>query len=74
MLIGQAMSLALTSHWVCNFVIGQCFLVAEEAFGISTVYYFFSIFCVIGVLFSWKCLVETKGKTFDEIQQAMHIK
>lgn len=42
---GRAVALAMGAHWVCNFVIGQVFLPAVEAFGVAGK--FLQYLCVI---------------------------
>ena len=65
------MSLALATHWVFNYAIGQLFLPAVGAVGISGVYIFFFIVWGSSVLFTNRQLVETKGRSLDEIQKLM---
>ncbi|PSC75514.1 Plastidic glucose transporter 4 [Micractinium conductrix] len=68
---GRAVSLAMVTHWVCNFAIGQLFLAAVSAFGVSTVYLFFAAVCFACVAFVGKAVVETKGRSLQEIELAM---
>lgn len=68
---GKAVSLALATHWVFNYAIGQLFLPAVGAVGISGVYLFFALVCGVTVLFTNSQLVETKGRSLDEIQKLM---
>ena len=68
---GKAVSLALATHWVFNYALGQLFLPALNAVGISGVYLFFALVCGVTVLFTSSQLVETKGRSLDEIQKLM---
>ncbi|EFN58991.1 hypothetical protein CHLNCDRAFT_55965 [Chlorella variabilis] len=70
---GRAVSLAMVSHWVCNFAIGQLFLSAVSAFGVPAVYLFFAAVCFACVAFVSKAVVETKGRSLEEIELAMTI-
>lgn len=63
---GRAVSLAMVTHWVCNFAIGQLFLAAVSAFGVSTVYLFFAAVCFACVAFVGKAVVETKGRRWGQ--------
>jgi Sugar (and other) transporter len=65
---GQAVSAAMGTHWVCNFAIGQLFLPAVTKFGVSTVYLAFAAVCAAAVLFVQKFIVETKGKSLEQIE------
>ena len=68
---GKAVSLALATHWVFNYAIGQLFLPAVAAVGISGVYLFFAAVCGVALLFIKGQIVETKGRSLDEIEKLM---
>ena len=68
---GTAVALAMGSHWVCNFFVGQLFLPAVSAFGVASVYTFFAFMCAAAVWFTSEQVVETKGKSLKEIETAM---
>lgn len=68
---GSAMSLAMLTHWVCNVIIGQFFLAAVAKVGVSGVYCAFGVVCILAVLYIQGNVVETKGKTVEEIQKLM---
>ena len=65
------MSLAMVSHWVCNFLVGQAFLGAVARFGIAAVYVFFAAVCFAAVAFVGARVVETKGRSLEDIELAM---
>ena len=65
------MSLALAVHWVFNYAIGQLFLPAVGAVGISGVYLFFAAACGAALLFINSQIVETKGRSLDDIEKLM---
>lgn len=67
----SAVSLALATHWICNFAIGQLFLPAVATVGVSGVYLFFTAVCVLAILFEQAALVETKGLSLEQIEKAM---
>ncbi len=67
---GRSMSLAMVTHWICNFLVGQVFLSAVSTFGVPTVYVFFAAICFITVAFVAKAVVETKGRSLEEIELA----
>ena len=56
------MSAALATHWVANLAIGQLFLPALGAFGVSAVYLFFAAVCAATVAFTSSQVVETKAR------------
>lgn len=65
------MSLALTTHWVTNFSIGQLFLPCVQKFSIPVVYSFFSVVCFVAIAFVNRFVVETKGKSLEDIERLM---
>eukprot|EP00884_Botryococcus_braunii_P011217 jgi/Botrbrau1/20096/Bobra.0850s0001.1 len=67
----SAVSLALATHWICNFAIGQLFLPAVAKFGVSGVYLFFTAVCIVAIIFGQGVLVETKGLSLEQIEKAM---
>jgi hypothetical protein len=68
---GKAVSLALAVHWVFNYGIGQLFLPAVDAVGVSGVYLVFAVVCAFTVFFANTQIPETKGKSLDEIEAEM---
>jgi len=54
---------------VCNVVIGLLFLSVVEKVGVSLVYLGFGAVCLLGTLYVSKNVVETKGRTLEEIER-----
>jgi len=69
---GRAMGVAIFANWLANYVVALTFLPLIQAIGIGGTYLFFTVICLLGIWFSWKKVPETRGKTFDEIQQFWH--
>ncbi|XP_016194756.1 plastidic glucose transporter 4 isoform X2 [Arachis ipaensis] len=67
----KAISLSLGTHWISNFVIGLYFLSVVNKFGISSVYLGFSTVCILAVLYVSGNVVETKGRSLEEIERAL---
>lgn len=67
----KAVALSLGMHWVSNFVIGLYFLSVVNKFGISAVYFGFSSVCLLAVLYIRGNVVETKGRSLEEIELAL---
>ncbi|KAG5535330.1 hypothetical protein RHGRI_023188 [Rhododendron griersonianum] len=68
----KAVALSLGMHWISNFVIGLFFLSFVNNFGISSVYLGFSMVCVLAVLYIAGNVVETKGRSLEEIECALN--
>ncbi|MDP4282051.1 MAG: sugar porter family MFS transporter [Bacteroidota bacterium] len=62
-------SIGSFSHWVFNAAIGFLFPIASGYFGIGTVFFFFTAGTVLSFFFFMKFLVETKGKSLEEIEK-----
>ncbi|RWV99934.1 hypothetical protein GW17_00037130 [Ensete ventricosum] len=56
---------------VSNFVIGLCFLSVVNRFGIGRVYLGFATVCVLAALYIAGNVVETKGRSLEEIERAL---
>ncbi|XP_047035610.1 facilitated trehalose transporter Tret1-like [Helicoverpa zea] len=61
-------SVAMAFTWVFNFITLVIFNPLVEAVGLGPVFYFFSIICFIGAVYSQFCVPETKGLSADAIQ------
>ncbi|XP_052204433.1 plastidic glucose transporter 4-like isoform X1 [Diospyros lotus] len=68
----KAVALSLGMHWISNFIIGLYFLSFVNKFGISSVYLGFSMICVLAVLYIAANVVETKGRSLEEIERALN--
>lgn len=63
--------LVILSDQISNFVIGLYFLSVVNKFGISSVYLGFSAVCLLAVLYIAGNVVETKGRSLEEIERAL---
>jgi SP family xylose:H+ symportor-like MFS transporter len=72
--IRGAMSLATATVWISDFIISWTFPVIDdskwliEKFNHGFAYWMYALICVFAVLFVWKNVPETKGKTLEEIE------
>ncbi|EFJ32048.1 hypothetical protein SELMODRAFT_439936 [Selaginella moellendorffii] len=64
----KIMAFSLCVHWVSNFLIGLFFLTAIQAFGLPAVYTGFGAVSLATVAFANSFIIETKGKSLEEIQ------
>lgn len=74
-----AMSIAVAAQWLANYFVSQTFPMIVESdanklqidggtWNNSLPYFLFSAFIVIIIVFVWKYIPETKGKTLEEIE------
>ncbi|XP_050235308.1 probable plastidic glucose transporter 3 [Mercurialis annua] len=66
----KAMAFCMAVHWVINFFVGLLFLQLLEQIGPLVLYATFATFCLWGVIFVKKKVLETKGKSLQEIEIA----
>lgn len=57
---------------VSNFVIGLYFLSVVNKYGISKVYLGFATVCLLAVFYVAANVVETKGRSLEEIELALN--
>lgn len=65
---GAAMAVATVSLWLASFFLTYTFPLLNKAFGASGTFWMYGIICVFGLVFIYKKLPETKGKTLEEIE------
>ncbi|KAL0806042.1 hypothetical protein Bca101_098533 [Brassica carinata] len=63
-----ALAVCLAVHWVINFFVGLLFLRMLEQLGSVLLNAIFGFFCVVAVFFVQKNVIETKGKSLQEIE------
>lgn len=68
---GVAGSVAGAFNWALAFVITYTFEKLNAALGQGQTFWMFSAFCVVGLLFVFFFVPETKGKSLDEIQRML---
>lgn len=59
------------SHWIFNFAIALLFPVVSARIGVGTVFIFFTVATFLSLFFYRFVLVETKGKSLEEIEGLM---
>ncbi|XP_039036957.1 probable plastidic glucose transporter 1 isoform X2 [Hibiscus syriacus] len=71
---GKIMSFSFSVHWVCNFMVGLLFLDLVEIFGVGAVYTGFGSVSLVSAIFAHYFLVETKGRSLEEIEMSLKLK
>ena len=64
---GRAMGLAMFSNWTSNLAISALFLPLVQIWGSGSIFLVFAFLSLVGIVFVWRWVPETKGKTFEEI-------
>ena len=72
---GRAMGVATVFLWLANYIVTQTFTVMDEnswlieKFHRGFPFWIYGVFCVCLLVFVWRCVPETKGKTLEEIEK-----
>ncbi|XP_056320408.1 solute carrier family 2, facilitated glucose transporter member 6 [Danio aesculapii] len=65
---GVASGLCVGVSWVTAFVLTQLFMHVVVAYGLYVPFLFFCVVSVVNIIFTAKCVPETKGRTLEEIE------
>lgn len=72
---GVAMSIAVFAQWLANYAVSQTFPMMADTEGYlhkefngAFPFWLYGGFCVIAVIFIWKFVPETKGKSLEELE------
>ncbi|KAM7357345.1 solute carrier family 2 member nebulosa isoform 2-T3 [Cochliomyia hominivorax] len=68
---GVAGSIAGTSNWVLAFIVTKTFVNLKEALGSGETFWLFAGITVVGFIFVFVFVPETKGKSLNEIQDEL---
>uniref|UniRef100_A0A8C1DHY9 Solute carrier family 2 member 6 n=1 Tax=Cyprinus carpio carpio TaxID=630221 RepID=A0A8C1DHY9_CYPCA len=65
---GVASGLCVGVSWITAFILTQLFMHVVEAYGLFAPFLFFCVVSVVNIIFTAKCVPETKGRTLEEIK------
>lgn len=66
---GLAMAISTFSLWTASALLTYFFPVINKAIGAAGSFWIFSAICFFGALFIWRKLIETKGKSLEEVEK-----
>jgi SP family sugar porter-like MFS transporter len=66
---GAAMAVATVALWIASFILTYTFPLLNSALGASGTFWLYGIISVLGFVFIYKKLPETKGKSLEEIEE-----
>jgi len=66
---GAAMSVAVCALWIACFILTYTFPMLNASLGAAGTFWLYAIICVLGFLFIFAKLPETKGKTLEQIER-----
>lgn len=65
---GTAMSLAVFSNWLWNFIVSSTFLSLLGAIGSTSTFFLYAVMCVVAFVVCYKFAPETKGVSLEKIE------
>ncbi|XP_058246526.1 solute carrier family 2, facilitated glucose transporter member 6-like isoform X2 [Hemibagrus wyckioides] len=65
---GIAAGLSVVVKYITAFVLTDIFMHAVDTYGLFAPFVFFGVVCVVNIIFTAKCVPETKGRTLEEIE------
>ncbi|KAK4714078.1 hypothetical protein R3W88_019985 [Solanum pinnatisectum] len=71
---GKIMAFSFSIHWVFNFLVGLFFLELVQKFGVAPVYGSFGAVSLLAAAFACLFIVETKGRSLEEIEMSLNPK
>jgi len=66
---GLAMSIATVANWLCNFIVGLTFPMLIDGFGAPSTFWIYALIGILGLIFCYYYVPETKGHTLEEIEE-----
>lgn len=64
---GSALAVAATAQWLANFLVSVTFPSLLAAAGLGGAYGVYATAALLSLLFTWWCVVETRGKRLEEM-------
>ena len=68
---GAAMSIAAIANWSANFVVAVSFLTLKNAIGNMGVFFLFAGLTLVALLYFYRRVPETKGRSLQELEQEL---
>ena len=68
---GTALSVCIMTMWVSDWFVNLLFPVMRDGLGIAATFFIFSFFCILSFLYAKRKLMETKGKSLEEIEKML---
>jgi SP family sugar porter-like MFS transporter len=70
---GAAMSIAVFTLWLGSFTLSYTFPILNDGIGTAWTFWIYGIICFVGFFIIRKFLVETKGKSLEEVEAFLKI-
>jgi SP family galactose:H+ symporter-like MFS transporter len=66
---GRAVAVATAVNWGSAFLVSQFFLTLIDAIGVSATFWLFALFCLLGWIWTYRRVPETRGRSLEQIEQ-----
>ncbi|MFI3298396.1 MAG: D-xylose transporter XylE [Rikenellaceae bacterium] len=66
---GQAVAIAVAAQWLANYAVSSTFVPLAEGWSTGGTYLIYATFCLLSILFVWKYVPETKGKSLEDMSR-----
>ena len=63
------MAIATAALWIADFAVSLTFPVIADKFHETFAFWLYAAMCLLAVIFIWRMLPETKGKSLEEIER-----
>ena len=63
------MAIATAALWIADFAVSLTFPIIADKFRETSAFWLYAAMCLIDVVFIWRVLPETKGKSLEEIER-----
>ncbi len=68
---GTALSVCIMTMWVADWLVNLLFPILRDGLGIAVTFFIFSFFCLLSFFYAKSKLMETKGKSLEEIEKML---
>ncbi len=65
---GKAIAIAVAAQWIANFTVSSTFPMLSKM-SVGGTYLMYATFCALSIIFVWRFVPETKGKSLEDMTQ-----
>ncbi len=63
---GKAVAIAVAAQWLANYAVSSTFMPLSE-WSLGGTYFIYGTFCLLSIIFVWRWVPETKGKSLEDM-------
>ncbi len=65
---GKAIAVAVAAQWLANYTISSTYIPLTQ-WSVGGTYLIYALFCLLSIIFVWKMVPETKGKSLEDMSR-----